>query len=293
MSEASSTPEPTPEPQLFEASSSRSQQTRPSLPPMRYPGDGFDFRRPIISSSPNIEDGDGDGDVIDLTNEPDSPLQHQHQQQRQTPNGTNPPPTRLPRFGRDIMADAVDVVDLEAENPSSSNRRGSASSDVEYVGSTTRPPNAAPLAPPTRSHLWDMLRRHTSFAGLSGEGGFMGGLGRPLPWAGRLLRRPPQEVESFWIGDSPGGGIDLTINVDVDYQPPGLASPRRPPADTYKPPSPPPEGFTRSAGEDEVVVCPNCNEELGTGDETKQQIWAVKNCGHVRITCILISSYSG
>ena len=97
------------------------------------------------------------------------------------------------------------------------------------------------------------------------------------------------DVESLWIGDGPAGAIDLTINLDVDgplgldYQLTGLTR-QRTPANAYKPPSPPPEGFTRNVAEDDVVVCPNCDMELGTGDETKQQIWVVKQCGHVRDT---------
>jgi hypothetical protein len=45
---------------------------------------------------------------------------------------------------------------------------------------------------------------------------------------------------------------------------------------------PPAEGFTRIAKEDEIVVCPNCDHELGTGDDpVKRQIWVAKPCGHV------------
>ena len=42
-------------------------------------------------------------------------------------------------------------------------------------------------------------------------------------------------------------------------------------------------GFTRSPGEDDVLVCPHCNDELGLGEhEEKRQVWVVKTCGHVR-----------
>lgn len=55
-----------------------------------------------------------------------------------------------------------------------------------------------------------------------------------------------------------------------------------PPVPTYEPPSPPRKGFSRSPMEDEVAVCPQCNDELGIGeDETKRQVWVVKACGHV------------
>ena len=51
----------------------------------------------------------------------------------------------------------------------------------------------------------------------------------------------------------------------------------------YEAPAPPRPGYTRSASEDHVMVCPNCDEELGIGDtELQRQVWIVKKCGHVR-----------
>lgn len=48
----------------------------------------------------------------------------------------------------------------------------------------------------------------------------------------------------------------------------------------------PPEaapGYTRSPQEDDSLVCPNCGDELCSGEtEQKRQVWIVKNCGHVR-----------
>lgn len=56
----------------------------------------------------------------------------------------------------------------------------------------------------------------------------------------------------------------------------------RPPTPKYSPPPEPAEGFTRNPAEDEVVVCPNCGDELAVGaEEAKQEIWVVKSCGHV------------
>jgi len=50
---------------------------------------------------------------------------------------------------------------------------------------------------------------------------------------------------------------------------------------SYEPPTPPPAGFTRSVQEDDEVVCPNCDRELGIGEDDRQQIWVSKQCGHV------------
>lgn len=56
----------------------------------------------------------------------------------------------------------------------------------------------------------------------------------------------------------------------------------RPPTPKYSPPPEPATGFTRNPGEDDVVVCPNCGDELAVGDEeAKQEIWVNKACGHV------------
>lgn len=56
----------------------------------------------------------------------------------------------------------------------------------------------------------------------------------------------------------------------------------RPPTPKYSPPPEPEKGFTRSPGEDEVVVCPNCGDELATGDsDLKHEVHVIKTCGHV------------
>ncbi|KAK4540983.1 hypothetical protein LTR36_008352 [Oleoguttula mirabilis] len=62
----------------------------------------------------------------------------------------------------------------------------------------------------------------------------------------------------------------------------GLVGGQRPASPKYSPPPDAPEGFTRNPAEDEVVVCPNCGDELAMGDDddVKQQVWVVKGCGH-------------
>jgi hypothetical protein len=62
----------------------------------------------------------------------------------------------------------------------------------------------------------------------------------------------------------------------------GLPGGNRVPSPKYEPPKDAAPGFTRTPGEDEVVVCPNCGDELATGpDEMKQELWVIKACGHV------------
>ncbi|KAL1987336.1 hypothetical protein VTN96DRAFT_4052 [Rasamsonia emersonii] len=285
-------------PQHGEPSSSSSAAPRephrlalPPLPQMRYPGDGYDYRRPVMSSSSQTEN------VIDLTNEPDSPPQPTRN------NGLSHRPRnhRPPRFGRNIMADVVDLEEEPDPAPPPPRRDDPPSSpEVQFVRATVRPQrpqrpqNVASRARSFmgRSSLFDMLRLRPSRFGsndmISGEEAFR----REVAMRARDLatrHQPPHGVDTLWIDDGHGGeGVDLTIDVDMDvpfgmdYQVPGFAMGNRSrPPQSYKPPSPPPEGFTRTAHEDDVVVCPNCDHELGTGDEIKQQIWVAKPCGHV------------
>ena len=75
----------------------------------------------------------------------------------------------------------------------------------------------------------------------------------------------------------------------LDYEAQGFeflgvtrATPPAPPTSPYQAPRAAIEGYARKVDEEDVVVCPNCGDELGTGlDDVKQQIWAVKQCGHV------------
>ncbi|KAL4868063.1 hypothetical protein BDV12DRAFT_170293 [Aspergillus spectabilis] len=239
---------------------------RPTLPPLtlptaRYPGDGLDFRRPVTSSVPP-EDDSG---VIDLTNEPDSP----ELPRRQIPESSSRRP-RPPRFGREIMTDVVDLEEEEPDPPSSP--------EVQFVSSSVRQQQPTPRTQGLMSsNFWRMLPLPTMFRPTNELGHR-----REVPWpaAGHLSRA---DLETLWIGD----GMDLTINLDnagweiLGISPDRERPERERPRSSYKPPSPASEGFTRSVAEDDVAMCPNCDEELGTGDDTKQQIWVAKQCGHV------------
>ncbi|KAL4998679.1 hypothetical protein BDV10DRAFT_69776 [Aspergillus recurvatus] len=235
----------------------------PNMPPARFPGDGFDYRRPITSSAPP----DDDSEVIDLTNEPDSP----ELPRRQLPESSSRRPRpRPPRFGRNIMTDFVDLVEEEDDlDPPSS-------PEVQFVSSTTRqppPPQTQRPASLLASNFWNILPLpHTLFRPTN-EGGYR------RSWQTRTHFSP--EID-LWLGDGPGAELMAAPEVNWGLAvPPGFERQRERPRDTYKPPSPAPEGFTRSATEEDVAICPNCDEELGTGGEIKQQIWISKQCGHV------------
>lgn len=73
--------------------------------------------------------------------------------------------------------------------------------------------------------------------------------------------------------------------IDMNYLAVGFAmgpDAARPPTPKYEPPPPAETGFTRSPGEGDELVCPNCGDELCMGsNEVKQQVWVIKTCGHV------------
>ena len=68
------------------------------------------------------------------------------------------------------------------------------------------------------------------------------------------------------------------VGFDLDQPNQRLQAPSLP---TYETPPSPRKGFTRDTKARTSLVCPNCNEELGAGDEVKSRVWIFKACGHV------------
>ncbi|WEW61106.1 WD domain-containing protein [Emydomyces testavorans] len=284
----------------------------PQLPRMRFPGDGYDYRRPIMSTGvppppPSFLQADNQPNVIDLTQDdqysPPAPMSQTPQLQAlgHRPTGA----TRPPRFGRNIMAD---VVDLEQEVGALAGNEQQSSPEVQWLGSISRadPPRSQnqPTAP-SQYH-----GRHIPFRGsallnlLRSENYRLPGL--PLDRANVLSQAEVLREEMalrtrdlvgafrhamspFWVGEASREGIDLTIDIDnpdMDVTLVGLGpfnarrTPRTSPA--YQAPPAPLKGFTGTAGEEAIVVCPNCDHELGTGDDPLQkQVWVARSCGHV------------
>lgn len=178
------------------------------------------------------------------------------------------------------MADA-DVVDLD-EEPDNAGEGPSSSPEVQFVRATVRPgppPRRRPGGPfsplPTNFPLARSTRQP----------------GDTRPWFSRSgLPRPNNFVESFFLGSEsivnmgpPEAILDYALS-SFSMEPAVGRHEERRRRDTYKPPSPAPEGFSRTLGEDDVSICPNCDWELGTGEGKKQEIWVAKQCGHVRIS---------
>ncbi|KAJ5800098.1 uncharacterized protein N7518_002166 [Penicillium psychrosexuale] len=209
--------------------------------PPRRDRDGFDYRRPVMLSP-------GDNAVIDLTNDPDSPP---HRNVTSIFGPFTPP--RPLRFPGDLMnhtstmADRPAVIDLEAEvSPGSG--------DVQIVGSSTLRPR--PIEP-----------RYFDTNGI------------PIPMHFPPHTRRPRRSDGTWSGYRANGMSDLGLLHSAVLYPPIQPAPQ--PRSSYKGLSPAPEGFTRLLAEDDVPICPNCQDELGTGEGLKQQIHIAKPCGHV------------
>ncbi|KAF1968178.1 hypothetical protein BU23DRAFT_602351 [Bimuria novae-zelandiae CBS 107.79] len=283
----------------------------PAARPQRFQGDGFDYRRPVVSSN----------NVIDLTDEDAGPSSAANQ-----PHRSRGRPARPPRFGREII-DVEEEDSGTAEPPDSpeiqfvSSRRieptqrtlrqvmdDEEEDEVEFLRANPLPeserrphtriadlledPAFRRRAPHLRGYLEQEeeaeTRRVRNHQIARMERMFAEARSRRTP---RPLSAGPQPVVRIGAGRRNGpahihvGFIAPTLNfgavgfhLGFDDEPD--AAPAPPP--TYDAPEAAPKGFTRSPQEEDVLVCPNCNDELCVGgSDQKRQVWLVKGCGHV------------
>ncbi|KAI4119271.1 MAG: hypothetical protein LQ345_000794 [Seirophora villosa] len=274
----------------------------PALPSLRFPGDGFDFRRPATGpATPN---------VIDLTNDnsPDEVQPQARSNARGVPQSTaSQTPTGRGNFS--------DFIDLDGESAGATIDRFGETPDLELlevrsvrsqpIGDAElrrRPDSRIPrstLRPPTTVHhteerpftitpsgTWGAFRQHAQ------------GRERQQQLAQQTARQFHQILHS--THQHPAAdvllrheGRDTILPGDLDFITQGFHMGDAPvtrqtqaPLPTYDAPPPPHAGFTRSPKEDDVLVCPNCEDELGQGkDDVKRQVWVVKACGHVQVYC--------
>ncbi|KAI1958372.1 hypothetical protein LOZ58_005104 [Ophidiomyces ophidiicola] len=291
----SESPRPTPDQPSPAGNSQSSVPQLPPLPTIRRPRDGYDDRRPIMSTGlppppPSYMPRRPQRNVIDLTEEDHGVLRPPHTPEDRPPERSQTGATRPPRFGRNIMAD---VVDLE-QGPTTSIQQSSP--DVQWLGSISREAGSRSVNPAAIFPQYDgpsrpMLSDDARFLPSSDSRPRQPPTHRPLPnslpsevaWRARdLFGAFHQAMRPFWIGERPSQGIDLT-HLDVTFVGLDRFEPQRTPASPkYEAPPAPSKGFTRAVGKDDVVVCPNCDHELGSGDEPlRRQIWVARPCGHV------------
>lgn len=287
-----------------------------NISPLRFPGDGLDFRRPVMSL-PSQE-------VIDLTEDNSTP---DYDLSRDSIFGPTPQRRTRPRLVRDIIS----IDDQE----SSGDQQNLNSPELEFMFSRTLLPTMMPqphrranrplengmdvgisIRDDENSRQRDNDVQQTSGATwaewrsrgqrnhvmASIQEGFIRDRRRQAPaihpqslfMRGRGLRPPIMAVDEFVPREDP-----MFVNADPDLDLPGHLDfytqgfpmgpmaqighmVRQPAPPTYDAPSPPRTGYTRAPKEDDILVCPNCERELGVGDtEIKKQVWVIKRCGHV------------
>ncbi|KAI4279311.1 MAG: hypothetical protein LQ337_000342 [Flavoplaca oasis] len=260
----------------------------PNLPTFRFAGDGLDYRRPTPTVPlPNNQD------IIDLTED------HSPEVQRQ------PRPISRTNPGN--------FIDIDEESTTVNVDDASQSPDLELLevrsirSQNTSVPdhrpreNARPrsiLRPPRTENQpfavggWDGLRQHA-------QGHRSNHNHETARRFHHLLQtnHPNPRREMLLMHQSP----DIILPGDLDFVTQGFQMgdvtnrQQPPPLPTYDAPSPAMQGFTRSPKEDDVLVCPMCGNELGTGkSERNRQVWVIKACGHVRelSRLLAITAYS-
>jgi hypothetical protein len=94
--------------------------------------------------------------------------------------------------------------------------------------------------------------------------------------------------------------FDQPMPINLAYNQPAFARPQQPRKPDHEPPPEAKKGFTRSPTEEDVIVCPGCEEELvakkgeddqplpkkssrapSRKDREEHPFWVLKDCGHV------------
>ena len=239
------------------------------------------------------------GDVIDLTEDSTSPPSPFTLPRERSPDLLlRRPGVRLPQGTSVRQAQHTeDVIDLsEADDVPKVTSGRQSSPDVQFLSSRTRsrslslggyldravgarPPRGGQIAEQQYSP-WPNRPQLPSIQNTLRQATFNGNLTQHFHARDELVG---------WEGFGVGGHFELpnmldiqAIGFDLDHPhrhvPPSTLSP------TYDAPPPPRGGFTRSPKEHDFLVCPNCEDELGVGeDEAKRQVWIVKACGHVGV----------
>ena len=246
----------------------------------------FDLRRPVMSQPAR--------DVIDLTADPSSPAETQTPPPASTHTSRLRGAHRPPRFERNIISideQEHETVDLREESP-----------EIQFL--TSRPRSRSLSSTRRRRRAGHTparspVRRPQVAVRISGEangdrrhhhGATRPGLFHWNPFTRLTGSLAGADNDEFLALESFGPDF-FRAPVDLDFLQAGFnyEHPSRPQTQprlpTYDAPPPAQDGFTRSPQEDDILVCPNCDDELGVGeDDLKRQVWVVKACGHVRLT---------
>ena len=278
-----------------------------TLPPLRYEGDGLDHRRPIASQAPQ--------NVIDLTEEPDTPpagLESARPAYNLMQDDDISMPS-TPASGGIWTPDIQEIIEVD-DNSSPvpvGSRHSDQSPELEVLHS--RPANRAQETGVRRAHVRNrgqglapyLTELHTPAPGRAVEYP-----PAPLMYIHQMLSRIGQREEprqdlftprthhgrNFTLTQGPDwmptdftafahAAPDVRLPGNLDFAIQGFQMEginRLQSFPTYKAPPSPRPGFTRSPKEDQVIICPNCDQELAVGEsEVQRQVWVSKGCGHV------------
>ncbi|ROT38114.1 hypothetical protein SODALDRAFT_324540 [Sodiomyces alkalinus F11] len=261
----------------------------------------------------------GASEVIDLTNEPDSPVQTHARPPLPNPRRQNSQlPRDPPAFSRSdsSILGGPNVIDLTDDSPDPPRSNGAHSGppnrpgrDVDLIFVNQRPAVGPRLPPPpqtphNRPSSWS---RHPHGSRLRDRGrrSLLDGIRREfanhISLFGLLRHAQGEEDLAGMMGPhafNPIGEVNLEYNHGAfDQRPPS-------PKPAHEVPPPARAGFTRDAKEEEAAVCPACGEELAyePPDSESQasesqpsrttktarkrargehHFWALKECGHV------------
>ncbi|KAL8969619.1 MAG: hypothetical protein Q9183_001912 [Haloplaca sp. 2 TL-2023] len=265
----------------------------PPFSSLRFPGDGLDHRRPASTSvSHNIIDLTDDIDIHNAGSSSSATGASSHRTQRQAQERTEMD-NESTRATIDSSSQSPEIEFLEARSvashqPGQSEARRRSTSAFRQA----RRPRGPDLRPPVPQYVsTDPAFAIGSWPALVQD---MRTQERPRHPAHQTARRFHHLLHSnanmtpanMYGGQ---GTPEIMLPGDLDFVATGFhmgdiapARPPQPAPPTYDAPPPPREGFTRSPDEGDVLICPNCEQELSIGvDKVKTEVWVAKTCGHV------------
>ena len=231
-------------------------------------------------------------DVIDLTEEsnPTGPQSHHAAITSHVPTGASNLPPHSDRTIIDVDEQEDNTIDLREPSPEIqflTSRPRSRSQSIGRHASRRRPGTASRARSPQHQSQSTVRVSATPRVLPQAPGRWTHALQNlhfPTTLHHNLARVRHEEDAAFDNNLNEFFQVPDQLNflqAAFDYEQPSRP---QPPLRTvsYEPPPPAKAGFTRSPAEDDILVCPHCNDELGTGeDEEKRQVWVIRSCGHV------------
>lgn len=271
---------------------------------------------PTQSTLPRSWTRSPDSAVIDLTAEPDSPVERRRTQATQTAQTTQPQPYMPPRNPRRTNSQRISPPQLSrtdntfvGQQPSFIDLTADSPDDEQQANRNAwRPQPPRPPQPPQPQRIHRRRHHHR------GHDHTTHTTHEHLLALGYMPNGQDFGIESFRrLANLINGDMILPNSFASAHIPSSSSSqqqqePPKPPLEPLPPAKP---GFTRDtctdADSEQVVICPACNEELAydpadspaTPSKKRKRVagehhfWALKKCGHVSWKLILYWSFTG